>query len=201
GRGRSSRHGLARRARDCATAPTCRHVLMSGQATGRVEIQRPLEEVFEFVANFENEVRWKPGVVLEMRRETETSGLGGAVRRGPASGRRHDDQPLHRHVIRAEPPRRLHVGERYVRYLRVCYGRRRDGGLVHGPAHARRNPLEGGSARPAAHASTAHRRRVGATPAPARSRSDAAPRSTALSRTPAVAFAAKTWVATMIDWR
>lgn len=49
---------------------------MSGQATGRVEIQRPLEEVFEFVANFENEVRWKPGVVLEMRRETETSGLG-----------------------------------------------------------------------------------------------------------------------------
>jgi len=49
---------------------------MAGQATGRVEIRRPLEDVFELVATFENELRWKPGVVLEMTRETETSGLG-----------------------------------------------------------------------------------------------------------------------------
>src|SRR5262249_19366621 len=76
GRGSSSRHGLARGARDCAAAWTRRAVLIAGQATGRVEIRRPLEDVFEFVANFENEVRWKPGVVLEMTRETEANGLG-----------------------------------------------------------------------------------------------------------------------------
>jgi uncharacterized protein YndB with AHSA1/START domain len=37
-------------------------------AKGRVIVRRPLEEVFAFVADFENEPRWKPGLVLEVER-------------------------------------------------------------------------------------------------------------------------------------
>jgi uncharacterized protein YndB with AHSA1/START domain len=37
-------------------------------AKGRVLVRRPPEDVFAFVADFENEPRWKPGLVHEVER-------------------------------------------------------------------------------------------------------------------------------------
>jgi uncharacterized protein YndB with AHSA1/START domain len=37
-------------------------------AKGRVLVRRPLEEVFAFVSDFENEPSWKPGLVHEVER-------------------------------------------------------------------------------------------------------------------------------------
>ena len=56
-------------------------------ARGRVIVRRPLEEVFAFVADFENEPAWKPGLVHEVKRLSPTGpGVGTTYREVLSSG-------------------------------------------------------------------------------------------------------------------
>jgi carbon monoxide dehydrogenase subunit G len=74
-------------------------------ATNTVTIDRPAGEVFAFLADGENEQKWRPGV-REMRREGDTSGVG-AIYRQKLAGPMGRTVPGDVEITGFEPDRRI----------------------------------------------------------------------------------------------
>lgn len=75
-------------------------------ARGRVIVRRPLEEVFAFISDFENEPRWKPGLVHEVQRLSPSGhGVGTRYREVLSAGGK--QVALTFEVMAYEPNRRV----------------------------------------------------------------------------------------------